>query len=120
VRKGVEGFLSSRRARSFPCEEALAAVDRAALRWLEGNRGLPPALRAHRHGFGFGEPATGRTLALCLTALAALGFVLEVFVVEEVLFSRCKNKIRSAVHTLENAVLKLGHGVFPVIHLSNL
>jgi hypothetical protein len=77
-------------------------------------------LRAHRHGFGFGEPATGRTLAFRFAAFAPFGFVLEVLVVEEVLFSRCKYEIRSAIHTLENAILKLGHGVFPVIHLSSL
>jgi hypothetical protein len=100
VRKGVEEFLSSRCACGFPGEEALAAVDRAALRWLEGNRGLPPALRAHRHGFGFGEAATGRSLAFGFAALTTLGLVLEVLVVEEVLFSRCKYEIRTAIYTL--------------------
>jgi hypothetical protein len=39
-------------------------------------------------------------LALGLACLAALRFVLEVFVMEEVLFSRCKYEFRSAVHTL--------------------
>src|SRR6266568_8917539 len=98
VRKAVEDSLSSRGACCFPGEEALAAVDRAALRWLEGNRGLPPALRAHRHRFGFGEPATGRTLAFGFTGLATLRFVFEILVVEEVLFSRCKYEIRSAIN----------------------
>jgi hypothetical protein len=36
--------------------------------------------------------------------------------VEEVLFSRCKYKIRSAVHTLENSVLKLRHNLCPVAY----
>jgi hypothetical protein len=58
-------------------------------------------------------------LAFSLAAFATLGFVLEVLVVEEVLFSRCEYEIRSAIYTLEYAVLKLGHGIFPVIHLSN-
>jgi hypothetical protein len=60
-------------------------------------------LRARGHGFRFGEPAAtapGRTLALQFAVLAALGFVLEVFVMEEVLFSRCKYKIRPAINTL--------------------
>jgi hypothetical protein len=77
-------------------------------------------LRAHRHRFGFGEPATGRALALGFATFATLRFVLEILVVEEVLFSRCEDKIRSTINALEHAVLKLGHGVFPVIHLSNL
>jgi hypothetical protein len=33
---------------------------------------------------------------------------------EEVLFSRCKYEIRSAIDTLEDAVLKLRHIRFPV------
>jgi len=113
-------LLSSRSACNFPVEEALAAVDRASLRWFEGHRCLPPALRAHRHGFGLGEPGSGRALAFGLAALATLGFVLEVLVVEEVLFSRCKYEIRTAINALEYAILKLGHGIFPVIRLSNL
>jgi hypothetical protein len=38
--------------------------------------------------------------------------------VEEVLFSRCENEIRAAIHAFENAVLKLRHGLFPVDSLS--
>jgi hypothetical protein len=71
-------------------------------------------LGALGRGFGFGETASGRSLALDLASLAALGLILEILVVEEVLFSRCKYKIRAAIHAFENAVLKLRHGLFPV------
>ena len=54
-----------------------------------------------------------RTLALGLAGLAALGFVLEILVVEEVLFSRCEYEICSAIYALENAVLKLRHSTVP-------
>jgi hypothetical protein len=49
-------------------------------------------LRAGGHGLRFGETAAATALPLGLTGLAALGFVLEVFVVEEVLFSRREYK----------------------------
>jgi hypothetical protein len=49
-------------------------------------------LRAGGHGLRFGEATTATTLALGFTCLAALRFVFEVFVVEEVLFSRRKYK----------------------------
>jgi hypothetical protein len=71
-------------------------------------------LGALRHGFGFGETASGRSLALGLASLAALGLILEILVVEEVLFSRCEYEIRAAIDAFENAVLKLRHGLFPV------
>jgi hypothetical protein len=48
-------------------------------------------------------------LALGLAVLTALGFVLEILVVEEVLFSRCEYELCSAVYTNEDAVLKLRH-----------
>jgi hypothetical protein len=57
-------------------------------------------LRAGGHGFGFGEPAARRALPFGFAVFAPLGFVFEVFVVEEVPFSRCEYEIRAAVHTL--------------------
>jgi hypothetical protein len=57
-------------------------------------------LRAGGHGFALGESAAARALAFGFARLAAFGLVLEILVVEEVLFSRCKNKIRSAINTL--------------------
>jgi hypothetical protein len=71
-------------------------------------------LGAFRHGLGLGETGSGRALALGLACLAALGFILEILVVEEVLFSRCEYEIRAAIDAFENAVLKLRHGLFPV------
>ena len=88
------------RRRNFAAQEALAAVYRPALRGFERNRGLPPALRAGGHGFRFGKARTRGALALRLTRLAPFRLVFEVFVVEEVLFSRCKYEICSAINTL--------------------
>jgi hypothetical protein len=39
-------------------------------------------------------------VTLGLAILTALGLILEVFVVEEVLFSRCENEIGSAIRAL--------------------
>jgi hypothetical protein len=66
-------------------------------------------LRACGHGFRFRETRTRSALALGFASLAALWLVLEILVMEEVLFSRCKNEICPAVCALENAVLKLRH-----------
>jgi hypothetical protein len=48
-------------------------------------------------------------LPLGLARLAALGFIFEVLVVEEMLLSRGKNKLRPAIRTLDNSILKLWH-----------
>jgi hypothetical protein len=54
-------------------------------------------------------------MTLGLAILTALGLVLEVLVVEEVLFSRCEYKFRCAIDALEDAILKLRHiQLFPV------
>ena len=94
--------------------EALPAEYRTSLGWFEGHRGFTAALRARGHGFALGEAATtpGGTLALSLTGLATLGFVLKILVVEEVLFSRCKDEICSAIDALEDAVLEFRHTRF--------
>jgi hypothetical protein len=70
------------------------------LSWLEGYRSFPTALRAGRHGLGFGKTAPAGTLTLVLTRLTPLGFVLEILVVEEVLLSRCEYEICAAVNAL--------------------
>jgi hypothetical protein len=93
----------------FPAEEAFPAINRPALRGFEGYRSLPTALRTHGHGFCFGKPRTRRPLALGFAILAALGFILKILVVEEVLFSRCEYEICSAIYAFENAILKLRH-----------
>ena len=48
-------------------------------------------------------------MTLGLAILAALGLILEVFIVEEMLFSRCEYKIRCAIDALEYAILKPRH-----------
>jgi hypothetical protein len=55
-------------------------------------------LGAGGHGLRLAESCGRTALALGLAVLTALGFVLEVFVVEEVLFSRCEYEICSAVY----------------------
>jgi hypothetical protein len=90
-------------------KETFAAIHRPALGGFEGDGGLPAALGTHRHGFRLRKSRARRTLALGLAVLAALRFVLEVFVMEEVLFSRCKNEITTAVYALENSILKIRH-----------
>ena len=58
----------------------------------------------------FGAGCTARkTLALGFAILTALGFVLEVLVMEEVLFSRCKHEIRAALRAFDDSILKLRH-----------
>ena len=106
--------LSGGGACCFPAQEAFPAIHRASLGWFERNRSLPATLGAFRGGFGLRETGTGRTLALGLTNLTALGLIPEILVVEEVLFSRREYEIRATIHAFENAVLKLRHGLFPV------
>ena len=48
-------------------------------------------------------------MTLGLAILTTLGLVFEVFVVEEMLFSRCEYKIGCAIDALEDAILKLRH-----------
>jgi hypothetical protein len=57
-------------------------------------------------------------VTLGLAILTALGLVFEVFVVEEMLFSRCEYKIGCAIDALEDAILKLRHVVVPRINLN--
>ena len=45
--------------------------------------------------------------ALCLASLAALGLILELFVVEEELLASGENEILAAVNTLQALILKL-------------
>ena len=98
----------------FAAQETFAAVNRTPLCRFERHRSLPAALGTFCHGLGFRKTGSGRALALGLAGLAALGFIFEILVVEEVLFSRCEYEIRAAIDAFENAVLKLRHGLFPV------
>jgi len=102
--------ISSNSRRGYlSAEETFAAVNRSTLCRLEGHRGFPTALRAGGHGFRFGKARGRRTLAFGFAILTPLGFVFEILVVEEVLFSRCKDEICSAIYTLEDAILELRH-----------
>jgi len=49
-------------------------------------------------------------LPLALAGFATLGFILEVLVVEEVLFSRRKDEFGAAVGANQHPILKLRHG----------
>jgi hypothetical protein len=92
----------------FAAQEAFPAVYRPPLRRSEGHGGLTAALRASGHGFRLA--CTGRPgLPFALARFAALGLVLEVLVVEEVLFSRCENKFGSALGAFKNPILELRH-----------
>ena len=95
----------------FPAEETLAAKHRTPLGWPEGNRGFAPALGTTGYGFGF-TGTGGHALALAFASFAAFRFIPKIFVVEEVLFSRCEYEVCSAIYALEDAILKLRHSNF--------
>jgi hypothetical protein len=94
--------------------EALAAEYRTPLRGAERNGSLLAASRARGLGFHFGVavglPGHGRRAqhrnALGLTALATLGFVLKLFIVEKKLFPSREDELAPAINTLEHLVLK--------------
>ena len=117
LRRELPGRVTTRESLSrygttrLSAQETFPAIHGATLSRLERHGGLTTALRARGHRLGLGKSAatTGRTLALRLAGLAALGLVLEVLIVEEVLFSRCKYKICSAIDALEDAVLEFRH-----------
>jgi hypothetical protein len=106
------------RGRSFAVQKALPAIDGAALSRFERNGGFAPALGTRGHGFRFGEATATGAGPFLFTGFTALRLVLEVLVVEEVLFSRCEDKVCSTVYTFEDAVLKLRHSNVPVIDLN--
>ncbi|HKE29879.1 MAG TPA: hypothetical protein VKB88_46335 [Bryobacteraceae bacterium] len=87
---------------------------------LKRNRGFTAALRARGHGFRLGETSAASASSFLLACFAALRLVLEVLVVEEMLFSRCEDEIGSTVYAFEDAVLKLRHSNVPVIDLEYL
>ena len=96
-----------------PRGETLAAKDRTALCWFEGHRRFLPALRASRAGLSLGEGwVTAGTWSaqhrdsLGFACLAALGFVFELLIVEEQLFTRGEDEIAAAIHALKNLILE--------------
>jgi hypothetical protein len=91
--------------------EAFAAQDGSALSGAEGDRGRFAALRAHGLGFDFGTTlARGRDSergdAFGFTGFAAFGFVAELFIVEEQLFSGGEDEVAAAVNALQHSVLE--------------
>jgi hypothetical protein len=92
--------------------EALPAKHRTSLRRLEWHGGFPLASGADGLGFHSLIVAAILRQSQCLgsftfAVLAAFGFVLELFIVEEELFTSGENEVGAAVHTLENLVLKV-------------
>jgi hypothetical protein len=66
-------------------------------------------LRTNRGRLGPLRTGVWRSLPLGLARLAALRFIFEVLVVEEMLLSRRKNKLRSTIRALDDSILKLWH-----------
>jgi hypothetical protein len=91
--------------------KAFTAQNRAALGWAEGDGSVFSALRADRAGFHFGKTVTsgGGTNhrdTLRLAGPTVLGFILELFVVEEQLFAGGENEIGIAIDALQHLVLE--------------
>jgi len=88
--------------------KAFPAVNRAALRRFERNRGFFSALRAN--GLRFNALDNARTCFVALrpiplAGLTALGFVFKALIDEEHLLARGENEFRTAVGALENLIV---------------
>ena len=115
------GKSQSSRSRGSARLKAFAAEDGSALSGAERHSRLLPASRAgglrlhlgvavSLSGSG-GRAEDGNPLGLA--SLAALGFVLELFVVEEKLFPSREDEITPTVDTLQHLVLKFHRGWLP-------
>src|SRR5262245_23900059 len=96
----------------LPGLEAFLAEHRAPLRGLEGHRRFLAAVRARGDGLdpfpiAAARPPGRPRSAFGLARFAALRFVLEVLVGEELLFARRPNELRATVHAPEDPVLEL-------------
>ena len=99
-------------SRSFALLEALTAKHRTSLRGLERYSGFPLASGANSLGF---HPLiitailrqSQRLGAFPPAVFAAFGFVFELLIVEEELFTGSEYKVGAAIHTLENLVLEV-------------
>jgi hypothetical protein len=105
-------FLCGSRSSPFALLKALAAKYRASLGRLEWDRSFALAPGTNRLGFYplvVSSPLrkTERLGAFFLAPFTALGFVLELFVVEEKLFTGREHEICAAVNTLQNLILEL-------------
>ena len=85
-----------------PLLETFSAIDRTALRRLEGDGCLLPALRTGRFRFGSLEiVALARGLsAFCFAVLAPLRLILEAFIGEKHLFAGGEDELRIAFRAL--------------------
>ncbi|HTL27690.1 MAG TPA: hypothetical protein VL282_00650 [Tepidisphaeraceae bacterium] len=99
-------------AREFAGLKAFFAEHRAPLGWLERHRRFLAAVRTRCDRFnpfpGTATGAAGRPRsAFGLAGFAALWFVLEILVGEELLFSRRPDELRATVYAPEQPVLEL-------------
>ena len=103
--------------------EALPTKHRASLRRLKRYRRFLSAIRTHGSSFYFRIIRVDRQPeglgSFAFASLAALGFILELFVMEEQLFSRGKDEILPAVNALQNPVLEFHPSCPFVAVLSN-
>jgi hypothetical protein len=90
--------------------ETAAAEHRSALCRLKWNSGFGSALGTRRAGFRAHLLATANPFRLAL--FAALGVIFELFVVEEDLLARGKDKIRAAVNARKYPIGEF-HGRLP-------
>ena len=103
--------LLRRRGRSSR-SEAFTAEYGTALCRFEGHGRLLAALRTGGARFGFCEAGPARRgssqnrYPLRLARLASFGFVLELLIVEEQLFSGSKDEVAAAVDTFEHFILE--------------
>ena len=103
---------SSCRSRSFALLEAFAAKYWTSLGRFEWHRSFALAARTDCLGLYplvVASPLrqTERAGPFFLALFTALGFVLELFVVKEELFTGCEHEICAAVDTLQNLILEL-------------
>src|SRR4051794_3342219 len=94
----------------LPGLKAFLAEDRTPLSRLERHGGFFAARRTvgdRFHPFACDHRARGAAGPFVLAGLTPLGFVLEVLVGEELLFSRRPDELRAAVHAPEDPVLEL-------------
>lgn len=89
----------------FALLEAFAAKHRTALRWLERDGCFP--LAAGADGLGFHSLVVAAILrqsqclgAFTLAVFAAFRFILELFIVEEELFTSGENEVGATIYTL--------------------
>jgi hypothetical protein len=96
------------------CEEAGAAIDRTALRWIKRHCSLLAALRAlngdlnplaNAGGLRGGNRSEPFILGL-LARLASLGFILQTLVVKEDLLASSPDEIISAIYTFDRTVVE--------------